>query len=57
MVLLWYKNIQLKVKFTLSPNSNTFQFSKKIGYVIGKNIRYVVIMASVVLIRGEFLGK
>lgn len=44
-------------KFMVNPNSSAFNFSKKIGLVIGRGIRYLILGGVVVFIGGKLGGS
>jgi hypothetical protein len=41
----------------VNPNSMTFKFSEKVGLLIGKGIRYVVVGGVIIFLVGKFGGS
>jgi hypothetical protein len=40
----------------VNPESVAFRFSEKVGFIIGKGIRYIIMGSVVFFLKGKFIG-
>lgn len=41
----------------VNPNSTAFKFSEKVGLLIGKGIRYIIVGGVIIFLGGKFGGS
>ena len=41
----------------VNPNSTAFKFSEKVGLLIGKGIRYIIVGGVIIFLSGKFGGS